>query len=163
MIRQKADFHQRLYLPPAAWFGRFLGVVVSHQTAEFARRLFEVLQLNALGSSASRLRLTECRQIAFSSVRTLFSILQFCSLHKHTHTPTLQSHSFESVCSPHCHTHCQLVSLDNQPTVTELSSLHSSQKRFFYALICLQFYICFLTIVYISIVWLRFVNLLLNS
>jgi len=43
-------------------------------------------------------------------------------------------------------------------SISRVCVLCSYVKRFFYALICLQFYICFLTIV-----WLRFVNLLLNS
>ena len=50
-------------------------------------------------------------------------------------------------------------------SISRVCVLCSYVKRFFYALICLQSYIRFLTIVYrpISIVWLRFVNLLLNS
>jgi len=48
-------------------------------------------------------------------------------------------------------------------SISRVCVLCSYVKGFFYALICLQFYICCLTIVHISIVWLRFVNLLLNS
>jgi len=44
-------------------------------------------------------------------------VLVFKCLTLQMNSITLQSQSFESVCSPHCRIHCLFVTLDYQPTV----------------------------------------------